>query len=292
MKTLPEFPTMLRKMWSGEEVQNWIDSNLAPLLPSGTIADSSLREALDRMDALLNPALGLLAIPPGSATAKASERDMTLIRAALSQPTTGVAEADVRLEVEHVLHTLDGGYAMEMGGDRIVAVVMALIRRAVAAQTSASTWTNERCAHEVCDEEDEHDPQCKAWSNSAPQDGHAALNNAAPKLDLSGMTVEAADDEPNGVFACFPDDEDDTRLDLLMDELDSIPGMPAYQTADFDGVGIIMQFETDDEARRAIEALESAVQACAARQPRGEAPQVPNKNGHRVARDGSEISNG
>ncbi|EKZ99044.1 hypothetical protein D769_12381 [Cupriavidus sp. HMR-1] len=117
------------------------------------------------------------------------------------------------------------------------------------------------------------------------------LSNRAPKLDLSGMTVGADDDEPNGVFACFPDDEDDTRLDLLMDELDSIPGMPAYQTADFDGVGIIMQFETDDEARRAIDALESAVQACAARQKRREAPQVPHENGHRVVRDGSEISN-
>jgi hypothetical protein len=28
---LPEFPTMLRKMWSGGEVQRWIDENIAPL---------------------------------------------------------------------------------------------------------------------------------------------------------------------------------------------------------------------------------------------------------------------
>lgn len=28
---LPKFPTMLRKMWSGTEVQQWIDENIAPL---------------------------------------------------------------------------------------------------------------------------------------------------------------------------------------------------------------------------------------------------------------------
>lgn len=28
---LPEFPAMLRKMWSGGEVQQWIDENIAPL---------------------------------------------------------------------------------------------------------------------------------------------------------------------------------------------------------------------------------------------------------------------
>lgn len=28
---LPPFPTMLRKMWSGGEVQQWIDANLKPL---------------------------------------------------------------------------------------------------------------------------------------------------------------------------------------------------------------------------------------------------------------------
>lgn len=29
---IPKFPTMLRKMWSGAEVQQWIDENIAPLL--------------------------------------------------------------------------------------------------------------------------------------------------------------------------------------------------------------------------------------------------------------------
>lgn len=28
---LPKFPTMLRKMWSGTEVQKWLDENVAPL---------------------------------------------------------------------------------------------------------------------------------------------------------------------------------------------------------------------------------------------------------------------
>ena len=31
---LPRFPTVLRKMWSGGEVQNWIDQNMTPLLRS------------------------------------------------------------------------------------------------------------------------------------------------------------------------------------------------------------------------------------------------------------------
>jgi hypothetical protein len=28
MKTLPRFPVSLRKMWSGREVQEWIDQNI------------------------------------------------------------------------------------------------------------------------------------------------------------------------------------------------------------------------------------------------------------------------
>lgn len=28
--SIPQFPTYLRKMWSGTEVQNWIDENIAP----------------------------------------------------------------------------------------------------------------------------------------------------------------------------------------------------------------------------------------------------------------------
>lgn len=39
---IPKFPTMLRKMWSGAEVQQWIDENIAPLLeatPTSTGAE-------------------------------------------------------------------------------------------------------------------------------------------------------------------------------------------------------------------------------------------------------------
>jgi hypothetical protein len=32
MRTIPGFPTMLRKMWSGGEVQQWIDENAAPVV--------------------------------------------------------------------------------------------------------------------------------------------------------------------------------------------------------------------------------------------------------------------
>lgn len=32
---LPHFPVMLRKMWSGGEVQRWIEENIAPLLRAG-----------------------------------------------------------------------------------------------------------------------------------------------------------------------------------------------------------------------------------------------------------------
>lgn len=30
MNRLPKFPVMLRKMWSGSEVQEWIDDNITP----------------------------------------------------------------------------------------------------------------------------------------------------------------------------------------------------------------------------------------------------------------------
>jgi hypothetical protein len=36
MISLPRFPAALRKMWSGAEVQNWIDTNLAPSSPGKT----------------------------------------------------------------------------------------------------------------------------------------------------------------------------------------------------------------------------------------------------------------
>ncbi|KVQ88422.1 hypothetical protein WK94_26620 [Burkholderia ubonensis] len=41
---LPRFPTMLRKMWSGGEVQRWIDENIAPhvLLTPATISTAAL----------------------------------------------------------------------------------------------------------------------------------------------------------------------------------------------------------------------------------------------------------
>jgi len=50
---LPRFPTMLRKMWSGREVQDWIDTNIAPCI-------QSRRRAI-----ALDPALGR-AFPDGS----------------------------------------------------------------------------------------------------------------------------------------------------------------------------------------------------------------------------------
>lgn len=76
----------------------------------------------------------------------------------------------------------------------------------------------------------------------------------AAQIDLQGLVVEPDDDDSNGVCVAFPDDEDDTRLDDLMDKL-PLPGMPAFQTADFDGWGIVMRFETEDDARTAIDAL-------------------------------------
>lgn len=90
---------------------------------------TGIHDALERMDALLDPSRGLLNLPPGSATAKACQHDMATIRAAVDR-NAGVTEADVRLEIEHVLHTLDGGRMMEMDGDRIVATVMGLVQRA------------------------------------------------------------------------------------------------------------------------------------------------------------------
>ncbi len=117
------------------------------------------------MDALLDPSLGLLNVPPGSATAKACHRDMATIRAALDR-NAGVTEANVRLEMEHVLHTLDGGRMMEMDGDRIVATVMDLVQRASLAGGPSSPWQNDRCDQGVCDEEDDHDRRCTAWQNA------------------------------------------------------------------------------------------------------------------------------
>lgn len=127
---------------------------------------TSVHDALDRMDALLDPSLGMLNVPPGSATAKACQRDMAAIRAAVNSNTAGVTEANVRLEMEHVLHTLDGGRMMEMDGDRIVATVMGLVQRASLAAGPSSPWQNDRCEHGVCDEEDEYDRRCTAWQNA------------------------------------------------------------------------------------------------------------------------------
>lgn len=104
------------------------------------------------MDTLLDPASGLLNVPPGSATAKACQRDMDTIRAAVDRNAAGVTEAHVRLEMEHVLHTLDGGRMMEMAGDRIVATVMGLFQRASLVADTSSPWKNDGCEHGVCDE--------------------------------------------------------------------------------------------------------------------------------------------
>jgi hypothetical protein len=133
------------------------------------------------MDAL-DPACGLLSVPAESATAQASVRDMAMIRAALVPLDEGVSEADARLQIEHVLHTLDGGYVMEMGGDRIVETVMNLVRRAALTVTPPSAWTNDRCEHEVCDEEDEHDTKCTAWSTQTQQHERPAYGLTAEPL--------------------------------------------------------------------------------------------------------------
>lgn len=53
-----------------------------PLLPPRSAPAPNVQHALDRMDALIDPACGLLTIPANSATAQASRRDMALIRAA------------------------------------------------------------------------------------------------------------------------------------------------------------------------------------------------------------------
>lgn len=53
-----------------------------PLPPRPAAAASDVQNALDRMDALLDPACGLLTVSANSATALASRRDMALIRAA------------------------------------------------------------------------------------------------------------------------------------------------------------------------------------------------------------------
>lgn len=50
------------------------------------MTDQTLLDALDRMDALLDPATGLLTVSHESVTAKASRADMQLIRARLAQP--------------------------------------------------------------------------------------------------------------------------------------------------------------------------------------------------------------
>jgi len=52
-----------------------------------------MREALDRMDALLDSGTGLLAVPAGSATHAAAVADMRTIRAALTAPAAEVPEA-------------------------------------------------------------------------------------------------------------------------------------------------------------------------------------------------------
>jgi hypothetical protein len=39
-KELPRFPTMLRKMWSGGEVQKWLDENVAPLFAALAPSDA------------------------------------------------------------------------------------------------------------------------------------------------------------------------------------------------------------------------------------------------------------
>jgi len=52
-----------------------------------------MREALDRMDALLDSGTGLLAVPAGSATHTAAVADMRTIRAALTAPAAEVPEA-------------------------------------------------------------------------------------------------------------------------------------------------------------------------------------------------------
>lgn len=51
---LPNFPTVLRKMWSGSEVQDWIDQNMAPLLRSQAAE-------IERANALLRQASELFA---------------------------------------------------------------------------------------------------------------------------------------------------------------------------------------------------------------------------------------
>lgn len=56
----------------------------AQAAPAAVAVPDDVASALDRMDALLQPGLGLLAVGDESATAKASRRDMATVRAALA----------------------------------------------------------------------------------------------------------------------------------------------------------------------------------------------------------------
>ncbi len=48
---IPPFPTMLRKMWSGGEVQKWIDENIAPLLEATPASTGAERNQCDGCNA-------------------------------------------------------------------------------------------------------------------------------------------------------------------------------------------------------------------------------------------------
>lgn len=44
---IPPFPTMLRQMWSGNDVQQWLNENVIPLY-AHVVAELSLKEATIR----------------------------------------------------------------------------------------------------------------------------------------------------------------------------------------------------------------------------------------------------
>jgi hypothetical protein len=62
-----------------------------------------MREALDRMDALLDSGTGLLAVPAGSATHTAAVADMRTIRAALTAPAAEVPVPEALRKAEYAL---------------------------------------------------------------------------------------------------------------------------------------------------------------------------------------------
>lgn len=49
---LPAFPTMLRKMWSGGEVQQWINENIKPQIRAATPAQDKPAGSQDKQDAV------------------------------------------------------------------------------------------------------------------------------------------------------------------------------------------------------------------------------------------------